>query len=132
MSGLGRGQRERGNGNGTGRSYDRPYNILPISGPSTSAKLDRKSEDAVAEDWVRAGDGFGDIERGCPACDTMRGQRARDARGDGFVRERMRQRFPFGIGGERVVNAFVAFDERKNERRGGRSRGKRGSRVREV
>ena len=80
-----------------------------------SASL-RYSKDAVAQERVRAGDGFGGVEGGGAGCDAVRRERSLGCAADGFGRERMRQGLEGGIVFEREVNAFVGVDEDEDAR----------------
>ena len=68
------------------------------------------SEDAVAEEGVDAGEGFGGVECGGAGWDAVRGERGLRGGRDWFLRERMRERLEGGIVVEREVNTFIGLD----------------------
>ena len=68
-------------------------------------------KDAVAEERVDAGEGFGGVEGGGAGGDAVGRERGLRGGRDGLLRERMRQCFERGIVVEREVHAFVGFDE---------------------
>src|SRR5690348_10220445 len=71
----------------------------------------RVSKNAVAEERVDSGESFHRVECGGARGDAVRCERGLHCGRDGFLRERMWQRFEGGIVVEREVHAFVGFDE---------------------
>jgi hypothetical protein len=65
----------------------------------------------MAEERVDTGKRFGGVECSGAGGDAVRRERGLRRAGDGFLRERVRQRLEGGIVLEREVNTLVGFDQ---------------------